>query len=76
MHTVRFAQQARVPVWVTFPESKMHTMNRTNLPEPQQGTWELLDTMAAIRVSSVKSLDKMVRGLANAQLVEDTLLLR
>ena len=76
MHTVRFAQQARVPVWVTFPESKMHTMNRTNLPEPQQGTWKLLDTMAAIRVSSVKSLDKMVRGLANAQLVDDTLLLR
>ena len=54
----------------------MHTINRTNLPEPQQGTWELLDTMAAIRVSSVKSLDKMVRGLANAQLVDDTLLLR
>ncbi len=76
IHTVRFAQQARVPVWVTFPTSKMQAMNRTDLPEPQQGTWELLRAMAATRVSSVKSLDKMVRNLANVQAIQNTLLLR
>ena len=76
MHTVRFAQQARVPVWVTFPTSKMQAMNRSDLPESQQGTWELLRAMAATRVSSVKSLDKMVRNLANVQTLPNTLLLR
>jgi len=76
MHTVRFAQQARVPVWVTFPNTKLNTTNARDLPEPQQGTWELLRANTATRVPSVKTLDKMVREIANAQPVPDTLFSR
>jgi DNA processing protein len=73
MHTVRFAQQARVPVWVTFPNTKLNTTNARDLPESQQGTWELLRANTATRVPSVKALDKMIRKIANAQPVPNTL---
>jgi DNA processing protein len=65
MHTVRFAQQAHVNVWVTFPDAKLQDAqtNRAELPEPQQGTWELLIANKAARVSSVKALGKMMREL-------------
>ena len=48
MHTVRFAQQARVPVWVAFPSTKLRTGDgkRSDLPEAQRGTGELLHTKA------------------------------
>jgi DNA processing protein len=66
MHTVRFAQQVRVPVWVTFPNTKLQNadVNRNDLPEPQQGTWELLRAQTATRVTNAKALDKMMRDLA------------
>ena len=73
MHTVRFAREARVPVWVTFPQTKMKTANGSDLPESQRGTWELLRKQAAIRVAGVKALDKMVRNLANTPTLPDTL---
>lgn len=60
MHTVRSAQQARVPVWVTFPHDKI---NAPDLPEPQQGTWELLRLKNAALVPSAKTLAKMVYDL-------------
>jgi DNA processing protein len=73
MHTVQFARQARVPVWVTFPNTRLNTTNARDLPEPQQGTWELLRVNTATRVRSVKALDKMVREITNSQPVPDTL---
>ena len=77
MHTVRFAREARVPVWVTFPHAKMETANGSiDLPESQRGTWELLRTKAATRVAGVKSLDKMVRDLASTPSLPDTLFSR
>jgi DNA processing protein len=63
MHTVRFAREARVPVWVTFPSAKIQTADRERLPEPQQGTWELLRANTAARVATVRSLDRMMRDL-------------
>jgi DNA protecting protein DprA len=67
MHTVRFAQQARVPVWVTFPNTKLQNadVNRNDLPEPQHGTWELLRAKTAALVTTAKALDEMMRDLAN-----------
>jgi DNA processing protein len=65
MHTVRFAREARVPVWVTFPNAKIQTADRKNLPEPQQGTWELLRANTGARVATVKGLGKMMRDLTN-----------
>lgn len=64
MHTVRFARKARVPVWVTFPSAKIQTADRERLPEPQQGTWELLRAHTAARVATVKSLSRMMRDFS------------
>ena len=65
MHTVRFAQQARVSVWVTFPDSKLNeaAVNSAELLEPQQGTWELLSGKRATRVTTLKALSRMMREL-------------
>ena len=44
MHTVRFAREIGVPVHVTFPEGVEAAPSAwlATLPEPQQGTWRLL----------------------------------
>ena len=63
MHTVRFAQQAGVPVWATFPEAMIGTTDLRDLPEPQQGIWELLRARGATRVTTAKTLDKMISDL-------------
>lgn len=65
MHTVRFARDARVPVWVTFPQTKIHDaeISSRDLPEPQQGTWDLLCAKRAFRVPTVKALDRMLTDL-------------
>lgn len=66
MHTVRFAHEARVPVWVTFPDTKIHDAENSSsdLPEPQQGTWNLLCAKKAFRVATVKALDRMLTDLS------------
>lgn len=66
MHTVRFAQQAGVPVWVTFP-SVDSVSNHGELPESQRGTWELLRSKKATRVTTGGALRQMVRDLADVQ---------
>jgi DNA processing protein len=62
MHTVRFAHEAGVPVWVTFPHEEMEIAETqaTTLPEPHQGTWALLRTKNAVRVESAKALRRML----------------
>jgi DNA processing protein len=67
MHTVRFARQAGVPVWATFPDTKMRAgeARRHELPKAQQGTWELLRTKRAARVATVKTLEQMTRDLVS-----------
>jgi DNA protecting protein DprA len=76
MHTVRFAREARIPVWVTCPQAKMETASDNDLPESQQGTWELLRTNMVTRVAGVKTLDQMVRNLASTPTLSDTLFSR
>ena len=68
MHTVRFAEQVRVPVWVTFPSAKFRTSHakRSDLPEAQRGTWELLHRKAGARVATVKDLERMMRDMVRA----------
>ena len=73
MHTVRFARQVAVPVWVTFPNAKVGTARHDDLPESQQGTWELIRNRTATRVATVKALDKMIRDLARLEHRPDTL---
>jgi DNA processing protein len=65
MHTVTFAQDAHVPVWVTFPQTKVHDAETRldDLPETQQGTWQLLNARKASRVSTIKSLNRMLTNL-------------
>lgn len=65
MHTVRFAHDAHVPVWVTFPQTKIHDaeISSRDLPEPQQGTWHLLYAKQASRIPTVKALDRMLTDL-------------
>jgi len=65
MHTVKFARDARVPVWITFPQTKIHhaEISSGDLPEPQQGTWHLLYAKKAFRVPTVKVLDRMLTDL-------------
>lgn len=63
MHTVRFAQRARVPVWVTVDRVPDHG----ELPESQRGTWELLRSRQAIRVAPGEALRQMVRDLPGVQ---------
>jgi DNA processing protein len=65
MHTARFAHEAQVPVWVTFPSAKVQhaTENPRDLPESQQGTWRLLNEKRALRVPTVKMLDRMLADL-------------
>jgi DNA processing protein len=43
-HTIRFARELGVPVWVAFPEDAEATAARdaARLPEAQQGTWDLV----------------------------------
>ena len=66
MHTVRFAEQAHVHVWATFPNAKMKDAEgrRQDLPEPQQGTWTLLHSHKASHVATPRALDRMIHGLA------------
>lgn len=66
MHTVKFAHEARVPVWTTFPQTKIQNaeISSGDLPEPQQGTWHLLCTRRAHRVPTVKVLDRMLTNLS------------
>jgi DNA protecting protein DprA len=68
MHTVKFARDARVPVWVTFPQTKIREAeaNSRDLPEAQQGTWHLLCTKRASRVPTVKALDRMLTSFTFA----------
>jgi DNA protecting protein DprA len=65
MHTVRFALDAGVPVWTTFPQTKIRhaEISSTDLPESQQGTWHLLCAKKASRVPTVKALDRMLNAL-------------
>jgi DNA protecting protein DprA len=65
MHTVRFARDAGLPVWTTFPQTKIRVaeVNSGDLPEPQQGTWHLLSTGKAYRVPTVKVLGHMLTNL-------------
>lgn len=67
MHTVTFAQDAHVPVWVTFPQTKVHDAETrlADLPEPQQGTWQLLSAKRASRVRTIKALNRMLTDLAH-----------
>jgi DNA processing protein len=62
MHTVRFAHEAGVPVWVTFPHEELEIAetSATTLPEPHQGTWTLLRTKNAVRVASARALRRML----------------
>jgi DNA processing protein len=62
MHTVRFARQAKVPVWVTLPAAARHS-DRGRLPPVQRGPWQLLSQGNAIRVPSARALDGMIRAL-------------
>jgi len=68
MHTVRFAHEAHVSVWVTFPDSRIREaeISRIELPKPQQGTWELLLAKRAERVTSAKALARMMSHLPPA----------
>jgi DNA processing protein len=66
MHTVRFAEQVGVPVWVTFPEAEVQSSDRSQLAAPQQGPWELLRTKAATLVPTLGMLETMVHGLLHA----------
>lgn len=66
MHTVRFAQQAGVPVWVTIPRDD-GVPTYDELPESQRGTWELLRAGKATRVKTSGTLRKMVRALPSIQ---------
>ena len=63
MHTVRFAQQAGVPVWVTVPRTCDGMRNARDVPESQQGTWELLRSRRATRVKAAAALRQMVHAL-------------
>jgi DNA processing protein len=68
MHTVRFAREAGVPVWVTFPQAKVAQAEAgvADLPGPQQGTWQLLATKTASRVATPKGLARMLSELQSA----------
>lgn len=74
MHTVRYAQEAHVSVWVTFPDAKLHEAqtNSADLPEPQQGTWDLLSAKRATRVTGTKTLTRMIGELLARPSVPDT----
>jgi DNA processing protein len=66
MHTVRFAREAGIPVWVTFPQEEMDVAETRamELPEPHQGTWALLRTKSAERIANAKALrQKMVEAM-------------
>jgi DNA processing protein len=73
MHTVRFAEQAKVAVWVTFPDAKLRLAGTASadLPEPQQGTWDLLTNHRAKRVTSAKWLTKLMDELTTGSAVPD-----
>ena len=66
MHTVRFAREAGVPVWVTLPGGD-GTPSYDELPESQQGTWELLRSRKATRVTDSGKLRQMVQALPSVQ---------
>jgi DNA processing protein len=65
MHTARFARRAGVPVWVTLPNRTTKVRRLRDLPEAQQGTWELLRTRAAIRVAGETAFENLVRDLGS-----------
>lgn len=69
MHTVRFAREAGIPVWVTVPneESEMAEKRAEELPEAHQGTWGLLRAHAAVRVATAKALGRMVAEAVEAR---------
>jgi len=48
-HTIRFARELGVPIWVAFPEEAVRAQDPAGLPEAQQGTWDLL-RQGALRV--------------------------
>ena len=66
MHTVRAAQKVNIPVWVTFPnESASQGASQTDdLPEPQQGTWDLLHSQEAAHISTPGVLASKLAALA------------
>lgn len=66
MHTVKFARQAKIPVWVTVPEAALNSnaFDLPDIPESQQGTWELFRTQAAARVSTPAALNAMILALS------------
>jgi DNA protecting protein DprA len=69
MHTVRFAQRAGVPIWVTLP--RLHRPRardnpasaRSRLADVHRGPAKLLQSGTAIRVTSAKVLDRLIRSL-------------
>lgn len=73
MHTVRFAQEAGVPVWVTVPnaESDLAETQANLLPESHQGTWGLLRSRAALRVPTAKALGRMLSEAVEARHAPD-----
>lgn len=64
MHTVRFARESGIPVWATFPNDEMDIAETqaTTLPEAHQGTWALLRTKNAVRVSGAKTLRRLLQA--------------
>ena len=75
MHTVRFACEANIPVWVTFPHARVADaeVSAADLPESQQGTWQLLATQKASRVATAKGLSRMLNDLASLPTAPKTL---
>jgi DNA processing protein len=71
MHTVRFAQRAGVPIWVTLPRLQVHQPRardnpasaRRRLADVHRGPSELLQSGTATRVTSAKALDHLIRSL-------------
>lgn len=50
-HTIGFARDLRVPIWVAFPEDAAVAHDPGPLPEAQRGTWDLL-RQGAVRVDA------------------------
>jgi predicted Rossmann fold nucleotide-binding protein DprA/Smf involved in DNA uptake len=70
MHTVRSAQRAAIPIWATIPRQHVLRLRdrdvqatRKRLADVHQGPSELLRSGTAIRVTSAKALDRLIRSL-------------
>jgi DNA processing protein len=50
-HTIRFARELGVPIWVALPEEAAAARDPGHLPEAQRGTWDLW-RQGAVRVDA------------------------